>query len=556
MMDHSYGSRPLPIVENRQKRETLDHSYVSRQINADESTQLLPQDSPQKHAELGTGRQRGRPRSISECGTRVGDMGAEISNRLATTLITPSRSSNAHDSRYIKSAERPKKSRHSSGKSYSSSRVGRSPYSDIGGRKRNFTDSESSAEDAVDNTEIANKSKIPAPLPDIMHDWEIIVKSLKANERQEKRHDPNQVIKTEETQRLKSCRLEYQKDECESKKEEQVKEVSANLNPGDRIQSNEERLIESSTISEKILESSSSSSSSKENSHLSTQRSKELSSEVLNSNENSLKKSGEISVTSEKDSIKKVRKKSGENSVTSEKDSIKRVRKKSSENKSERKSSEKIEENIDKTSLQTTNDWVKEALESIKQVKPKNLSVIDNNEAYNSYSENDDDLNGNNMKRNKRPLVDEKIVLNESVMRETNITKNKLQLEDSNDTKTCHRKDISDHSAKELDHKINVHKTSYSNSSDNFDNKNSIDDNSIPEDTELSEKMEIDEETITKKELTDASNEINKKSLDIGLDEIRVKSFDVNTTSVNRNVKRKPLKTVYIDCRDSLRMKM
>merc|ERR1711874_164264 len=118
---------------------------------------------------------------------------------------------------------RPKKTRHSSGKSYSSSRLGRLPHGDIGGRKRNCTDSESSVEEEREVTEGDNRSGIPAPLPDIMHDWEIIVKSLKANERQENRHDPNKNMRTEETRRLKSYRLPHQNDEKQSTNEDPEK---------------------------------------------------------------------------------------------------------------------------------------------------------------------------------------------------------------------------------------------------------------------------------------------------------------------------------------------
>nr|XP_027236284.1 uncharacterized protein LOC113827585 [Penaeus vannamei] len=87
------------------------------------------------------GRRAGRPRSVSESGHSQSS-GSDVSARLAL-LATPGRtaSNNLHDAQ-----------------------TGSGDEDDVGE---------------------ARKPR-PPPLPDIMHDWEIIVKSLKANERREK----------------------------------------------------------------------------------------------------------------------------------------------------------------------------------------------------------------------------------------------------------------------------------------------------------------------------------------------------------------------------------
>ena len=106
-----------------------------------------------------------------------------------STLATPARisSSSQHDSQAR--SERPRKSRYSSGKGQSTGRIareGRSSYAEGGqGRLHIYKPGSLESEEEEGSPPEPKKSKV-STLPDIMHDWEIIVKSLKANERREK----------------------------------------------------------------------------------------------------------------------------------------------------------------------------------------------------------------------------------------------------------------------------------------------------------------------------------------------------------------------------------
>ncbi|ROT62081.1 hypothetical protein C7M84_020090 [Penaeus vannamei] len=139
------------------------------------------------HFRSPVGRRAGRPRSVSESGHSQSS-GSDVSARLAL-LATPGRtaSNNLHDAQSMRT-ERPRKSRHSSGKAHGGGRggrEGRSPYQEGGQSRKLLLPPTSAGSGDEDDVGEARKPR-PPPLPDIMHDWEIIVKSLKANERREK----------------------------------------------------------------------------------------------------------------------------------------------------------------------------------------------------------------------------------------------------------------------------------------------------------------------------------------------------------------------------------
>lgn len=159
----------------------MDHSYVSRQHPPvdQESSSTIPR-SP-------VSRRTGRSRSVSESGH--GPVSSPDGSLRLSALATPGRisSSSQHDSQTR--SERPRKSRYSSGKGQSSGRSvreGRLPHAEGGqGRLHIYKPGSLGSEEEDGIPPEPKKSKVN-PLPDIMHDWEIIVKSLKANERREK----------------------------------------------------------------------------------------------------------------------------------------------------------------------------------------------------------------------------------------------------------------------------------------------------------------------------------------------------------------------------------